>query len=699
MANTAGFTSTGKLGIFLENSEAITVTSGISSNGGPVYLSAVTGIVAIDAAVQVTPNANSLLGTVGIYGDGGIIDNANGAITATRLALASINTDIVLDSGLHVVTQLAGDTGTTGGNFTFSGGSFYVGTGAYYLPGSVNVTPITGIDAQTGVTLTSSGDIVPVPATLLSSPVTVRAAGGVGIVARTLQGGVIRLDGANESFGTVSLRSNNGTDLGAGNITYTEAAGDLALANLQTSGRATINFDGNLTQNGIIQVGTLNLQGTGLSGTGDDALLNLANQIGAIRGQIVGNLILTDSGASLFPGLVVGEGVNGVLFGLESTSGNITLTSNGDVTQVAGITAIGGAGTPPTAGFLTVDAFSITLDLVGTGGQSLNDVNQISLASTGGDTIYGDLNGYYVQRAVAPNPNGVTRGEAGAGFVSLAADSGTVRDDIGGVIPSTATMSGDALELLSLGNANFDLQNRNAYDFDSFAASGVGSDFYFRDTDYLVISTVNGTAGVSTGGDLVLTAGGCHAECYYFFGQPAGNDSKCGGNYLVLSGANDVTNVSLQTRTNAGGDDPDPNTGRAANGLIYFRDVDEFQIGVSSPIGIVNATVAVTGVVTAQGDLNDGLSNVVLESGALSAVTQLNNAQALVSTTGLGLIGGDFTIDQGTAPANPIAVSDSANNVSFFAAQTLDNDILYREINGYTVNFVRMNFPLLFQGG
>jgi hypothetical protein len=91
---------------------------------------------------------------------------------------------------------------------------------------------------------------------------------------------------------------------------------------------------------------------------------------------------------------------------------------------------------------------------------------------------------------------------------------------------------------------------------------------------------------------------------------------------------------------------------------------------------------------------------VVLQSGALSTVTQLNDPGALVSTTGLGLIGGGFTIDQGTAPANPISVFDSANNVSFFSTQTLDNDIFYREINGFTVNFVRMNFTdVTFQGG
>jgi filamentous hemagglutinin family protein len=714
VADTAGFTSTGQLGIFLENTAGITLTSGITSNGGPVYLTATAGTVAVNSTIQVNTSTTSARSTVGIFGAGGITDGATGAITATLLGLVASDQNIVLDSGLHEVTQLAGDTGTSAGNFTFSGSSFGVGQASYYAagatPGSgsvVNVNALTGggIDAQTAVTLTSSGDIVPVPATLTSSPVTVRAAGGAGIVARTLQGGVIRLDGANESFGTVSLRSNDGTDLGSGEITYTEALGDLALANLQTSGRATINFDGNLTQTGPITVGTLNLQGTGSSVTADDATLNnAANQIGAILGQIGGNLILTDSGASLFPGLEVGEVVNTVLRGLTSTTGNITLATNGDLTQVAGITAIGGAGLgpngSPTAGFLTVDALSITLDLAASG-VSLNNVNQISLASTGGDTIYRGSNGYYVQRATAPNPNTTTRGEQGAGFVSLASDSGVVRDDIGGVTPSTSTMSGDALVLLSSGSANFDLQNRNAYDFDSFAASGVGSDFYFRDTDYLVISTVNGTAGVSTGGDLVLTAGGDVTQ-----NNTISSDNlrvtirSAGGNYLVLSGANDVTNVSLQTRTNAGVDDPDPNLGAAATGLIYFRDVDEFRIGVNSPIGIVDPGAAVTGVVTLQGNLNVGLSNVVLESGALSAVTQLNNAGALVSTTGLGLIGGDFTINQGTAPANPISAFDSANNVSFFSARTLDNDILYREFNGFTVNFVRMNFTdVTFQGG
>ena len=711
VVDVAGFVSTGQGGIIFENNNNTIISSGISSNGGPVYIATTSGTVAVNSTVQASSNAPNptLRATVGIYGDGGITDNADGAITATRLALASDNSDIVLDSGLHVVTQLAGDTGTTDGNFTFSGGSFYVGSGAYYLPGVTPgtgvVTPVTGIDAQQALTLTSSGDIVPVPATLTSSPVTVRAAGGAGIVARTLQGGAIRLDGANDSFGTVSLRSNSGTDLGAGNITYTEAAGDLALANLQTSGRATINFDGNLTQTGIIQVGTLNLQGTGSSGTGDDALLNLANQIGAIRGQIVGNLTLSDVGSSLFPGLVVGEEVNGFAIGLTSTTGNITLTTDGALTQVGGITATGGAGPPPIAGFLTVDALSITLDLA-VAGISLNNVNQISLASTGGNTIYRDANGYYVQRAVAPNPNGATRGEGGAGFVSLAADSGIVRDDIAAALALTDTMSGDGLVLLSSGSANFDLQNfttgtRTPYDFDSFAASGVGSDFYFRDTDYLVISTVNGTAGVSTGGDLVLTAGGdVTQDATISSNNLRVTIRSVGGNYLVLSGANDVTNVSLQTRTNAGGDDPDPNSGAAANGLIYFRDVDDFQIGVNIPIGIVNPGASVTGVVTLQGDLNTGVSNVVLESGTLSAVTQLANAGALVSTTGLGLIGGDFTIDQGTAPANPISAFDSANNVSFFAAQTLDNDILYREINGFTVNFVRMDFPVGgFQGG
>jgi hypothetical protein len=144
---------------------------------------------------------------------------------------------------------------------------------------------------------------------------------------------------------------------------------------------------------------------------------DLGNDFGALRtgsvsglGTLAGSINVRDNG-TIFPGLVVGEVVNSALFGLTVTglNGNVTINSNGDVTQVAGITAIGGAGTPPTAGFLTVDAFSITLNLVAEN-VTLNNVNQISLASTGGDTIYRDSDGYYVQRATAPNTNFETRG-------------------------------------------------------------------------------------------------------------------------------------------------------------------------------------------------------------------------------------------------------------------------------------------------
>ena len=314
VVDVAGFVSTGQGGVIFENNNNTIISSGISSNGGAVYVSTTSGTVAVNSTVQASSNDPNptLRATVGIYGAGGITDNANGAVTATRLALASDNQNIVLDSGLHEVTQLAGDTGSTGGDFTFSGGSFYVGTGAYYLPGLTpgfgTVTTVTRIEAETGVTLTSSGDIAPVPSTSTSSPVILRNGGAatIGIDVLTSQSGEIRLDSPNNESGAASvrLRSQNGGLLGAGDISYRESTG-YDLAGLQTSGVATLQFGGNLTQStAAMQVRTLTLSGTGNVDFGTQN-----NQIGILQGGVTGtgNITLLDTTTTLFPDWPLGR--------------------------------------------------------------------------------------------------------------------------------------------------------------------------------------------------------------------------------------------------------------------------------------------------------------------------------------------------------------------------------------------------------
>jgi len=723
VVDVGGFVSTGQGGIIFENSADMIVSSGISSNGGAVYLSTTSGTVAVNSTVQASSNAPNptLRATVGIYGDGGITDTADGAITATRLALASDNSDIVLDSGLHVVTQLAGDTGSSGGNFTFSGGSFYVGTGAYYLPGGTPgsgtvVTSVTGIEAETGVTLTSSGDIAPVPSTLTSSPVILRngVALTIGIDVLTSDSGQIRLDSPNNNSdgASVRLRSQTAGLLGSGDISYRESNG-YDIAGLQTSGVATLQFGGNLTQStAAMQVGTL-----ALSGTGDVAFGTLNNQIGILQGSVTGDITLLDTTTTLFSGLAIGTDLTQGL----SATGTVTITTDGDLTQDGPLSA--------DELIATANSGSITLELA-SGGASVNEINFLSMTATGAgnDAIYRDISGYEVDVAVAPD------------VVSLGADGGLVQDNatflLGVFAAATTLLSGTSLEFVGRNGANFDLQNSDLYDFDNFAATGNlgASNFFYRDTDWIILSTVRTTAGVVSGvnggrGNFMITAGGDITQdapvlVNNLRAMVRDTSLVVGERVIVLANAgNDVESVSLQMMDNAGEDNPDPtvtipgNPGLANNpvaGRIYFRDTDGYVVGINQAIGEVVDTIVTTGVVTLQaplggrGVLVDDDSNVVLQSGTalVDFVTQRSNPLdanqfgTAIYTTGLGLIGSEFRLNLGSVMTTGTTVFNTRNNVSFFAAQTLDNDIFFREFNGYTVNFVRMDFTdVIFQGG
>ena len=292
---------------------------------------------------------------------GSLTVNANGAITQAFAPLTSIITGtgaVTIASGAGAIT-LNG----TGNNFrgatslTNTGANNIVirDVGALALSGvSMTTTTAGGLTVNTGGAITQTGAIVT----------------GMGASAFNAGANAITLDNIGNNFvGPTSL-----TNTGANNISIRDA-GALILANVRTGGGLNVQTNSGLTQ----QANTSIVTGTGAAvtidgGAGAITLDNAGN-------NFAGPTSLTNTGANDITIRDVGALILRDVSMSPSATGTLTITTNGDLTQLAGTAITTGTGD------VTFDANTGAIMLDNTG----NDFRgAVSLINEGADIVIRD---------------------------------------------------------------------------------------------------------------------------------------------------------------------------------------------------------------------------------------------------------------------------------------------------------------------
>ena len=443
------------------------------------------------------------------------------------------------------------------------------------------------------------------------------AVGTVGGTAGITTGGNnLRLQTGGALTQTASISASGLELLGTGPITLTDPANSVATIAANTTGAVsyrdtdalvvgTVGGTAGITTGGnnlqlqtggaLTQTASISASGLELLGTGPVTLTDPANASTTIAANIGGALSYRDTNA-----LVVGTvgGTSGITTG----GNNVQLQTGAALTQTASISASG-------------------LELLGTGPVTLTDpTNAVTTiaANIGGALSYRDTNALIV---------GTVGGTSG-----INSGGNDVQLQTGAALTQTASISASGLELLGTGPVTL-TDPTNAI---TTIAANIAGALNYRDTNALVVGTVGGTAGITTGGNnLQLQTGGALTQT-----------ASISASGLELLGTGPVT---LTDPANAA-------TTIAANigGALSYRDTNALVVG----------TVGGTS------GINSGGNDVQLQTGA--ALTQT----ASISASGLELLG-----------TGPVTLTDPTNAVTTIAAN-IGGALRYRDTDGLVVGTV-----------
>ena len=555
------------------------------------------------------------------------------SITATGLEL--------LGSGPYTLTLSTNNVTTLAANT--SGAISYRDTNALVV-GTVNSTAgiVTGgnnLTVQTGGTLTISNSInVGAGNISLNSAGAVTQGSGKTITAAGLEllgaGPFTLADGGNDvttlaanTTGAISYRDSSGFAIGTVNSTSGVNTGGTNLT-LQSGGAVT-------------QSQAITALGLELLGTGSYTLTNAANNVTTLAANTTASISYRDTNA-----LSVGT-VNSTI-GITTGGNDIVLQTGGTLTLDNSINAGAGNATLNSSGAVSQGAGdTITaagLELLGAGPFTLTDANNnvgSLAANTTGVISYRDLNGFSI--GTVNSTNGIATG----------GNTLTLRS--GGAVTQTQAISASGLELL--GTGPYTLTN-SGNDVTILAANTAGAVSY-RDTNALVVGTVNTTIGVVTGGNNFSLQTGGTLTLSNSINAGAGNATLNSAGAVTQGAGNTITASGLEllgsgpfTLTDSGNDIS--TLAASTTGVISYRDANGFSVGT------VNST---SGIATSG-------NNLTLRAGA--AVTQ---TQA-ITASGLELLG-----------SGPYTLTNANNDVSSLAASTT-GAISYRDLNGFSIDTI-----------
>jgi len=490
------------------------------------------------------------IGDVTLYAYGGAFSDAAGAaITAQGLQLSGAG-PFTLTTGSYNVQKLAGNVT---GNITYtqtSGGltiDTVGGTTGLTSGGAIDVSTTGGVLGVAGTSLVNAGNAVNLSTNVIGGTLSlatgsaVTAGGGV-TLATNLQGSNISIGSGSTltaSSGNIALSTTNVASQidTAGN--YSATAGDITLTSytplLLNGGTFTSGATKTITLASTTGAITQGAAPVTIGPTGSTLHLTPA-AASTITLANASNSILSNIYASANAGLTLQSNANGLKIAGTNTTGAVSLTTTGLITQSAPITAITTALNAQAAGGITLSNTS-------------NNVPTVTLSNSGsGNIVYNSTRGAGNTLALTANnyaTGGTVKVTEATGNINLAANS-TANGFLslyapGGSITQTAATSIGALSFQASGASVVLTENNSTGVIAGVATAG---DFSYKSTNGIAVSTVDGVAGITN------TVGAAYINLTSGMGisQAAGAPIIASGVHLNLS-ANGP--VSLTEPSNA----------------------------------------------------------------------------------------------------------------------------------------------------
>jgi filamentous hemagglutinin family protein len=582
----------GSLGLSSANGSAVSVTEAAGSGGTAGTLLdnvAVNGTLAIHAAGAINQVSGATINVGGLAdftsagsgADGNIIlaNTANGGNNFGSLGLHSANGD-------EIGVLEASSTALDNVNLGSATGILIVGSGG-------DLTQVGG------KTITVAGN------TLFGAP-----AGSSILVANS--GNTF-----NGSVGFVATTTGNLLNVAVSDTTSFD------LQALTLDGSLAVNAGGPITQSGVLNIaGLATFTATGAGANGDITLINSGNNFGSLG--------LNSANGSF---VQVAEGSATALDNV-AVNGDLSITSGGDITQVAGRTvAVGG-----TAAFTSIPGASV---LLGNAGNAFS--GPVNFISSG----IGNLLNITVRNNGAFNIQGLSiDGDLNVTANGAITDSGALR--VGG----TTT--------LAAGSGN-DITLDNADDFVGAVDIVSARNVTLNDINSLTI-------GGALAGDLSTVSGG----------PTAFNTLSVGGLLTVVANGSITDNGSVTvggaTTLNAGvGSD------------IVLNNSDDFG-GAVSIVNANNVTLVDVNSLTVGGNVGGSLTtlaNAATTFNALNVGGNLNaTANGLISDNGVVTVGGATSLAAGSG--NDITL-DNADDFGGAVFVVSGHNVTLNDVNSLTV--------------
>ena len=392
-------------------------------------------------------------------------------------------------------------------------------------------------------------------------------------------GASITLTESTNAVTSIDLRSRNDDDTAnaGGTISYRDSDG-FDVVKVSTTGNATLQSGGAVTQSGSIEA-----LGLELLGAGPYTFSNSGNDVTTLAGNVTNVVTYRDAN-----GVTIGT-VNSV--GL--TASDISITVGAAFTQTQAI--------------VTGDLVIKTLDNAGaniTLTYAGNDVDTIDLqtrnaadtANAAGTINFVDLDGFDIVKVSTTAGATLTAGDA-------VTQSGSI--EAGALVVKTLKDGGAAITLANTSNAvaSVDLRTRNAAD--NADAAGTIS---YRDTDGFDVVKISTTANAT------LQSGGAVTQS---------GSIAASGLELLGSGPYTLTNTGNAVTTLAGN----------VTNAVQYTDVDGVAVGTVSSVGLSasNFTIIAGGAITQSQAISTGALVAKTLNDAGAAITLANASNAVTS--------------------------------------------------------------------
>ena len=489
----------------------------------------------------------------------------------------------------------------------------------------------------------------------------------------------ITLDNSFNDFSSVSISAANNVSLGDAN--------SLVLAASTISGALTVNTSGAITQSGVLTVtGAANFSA---GSTNDITLNNPANNFSSVSVSSANNVTLNDT--------------SDLVFATSSISGNLDVTTGGDITDsgtisVAGITTLSAAGHDITLddnndfnslgiaaaknasindiNALVLNACALTGNLTITTNGDITDNGPITVggaasfnAGTGHDLILDNANSF--GSLAIPGARNATLNTTGALALEACSISGNLSVNSGGNLTDKGAIVVGGSTTLTAAGHDITLDNNN--DFNSLAITAANNATIF-DINALVLdtSTITGNLIITTAGDISqtgsLTIGGAATL-------------NSGGHDINLGNANDFNSLGITSARDVMVNDK--------TALILNASTITGTLTITTGGDITdNGVLVISGLVT----LDSGSHDITLDNAnAFNSLGITKAANALLNnSTGLVINGISATGDLTVTTSGNITQTDvvTVSGSSSFSASAAGNITL-----DYANDFDSISFP------